>query len=113
MLQGYLAKLGLGNLVSTGMLSINVLFGNYIQVNALDFLPNLEAITGIPTGAPIPLHMSQPLYMPATLTWLIAATPDAAAANLSKALLFKGGASGLGSRKSFTADPCWCLLLMC
>ncbi|CAL8464142.1 g3677 [Coccomyxa elongata] len=49
-IQGYLAKLGLGNLVSTGMLSINVLFGNYIQVNALDFLPNLEAITGIPTG---------------------------------------------------------------
>ncbi|KAK9918030.1 hypothetical protein WJX75_000687 [Coccomyxa subellipsoidea] len=49
-IQGYLAKLGLGNLVSTGMLSINVLFGNFIQVNALDFLPALESVTGIPTG---------------------------------------------------------------
>ncbi|EIE24891.1 hypothetical protein COCSUDRAFT_65584 [Coccomyxa subellipsoidea C-169] len=49
-IQGYLARLGLGNLVSTGMLSINVLFGNFIQVSALDFLPSLESITGIPTG---------------------------------------------------------------
>ena len=60
MLQGYLAKLGLGNLVSTGMLSINVLFGNFIQVNALDFLPSLESVTGIPTGTPpTPLRFSR------------------------------------------------------
>ena len=31
-LQGYLTKLDLGNLVSTGMLSVNVLFSNNIQV---------------------------------------------------------------------------------
>jgi len=52
--QGYLAKLGLSNLVSVGMLSINVLFGSSIQVSALDFLPNLEAVTGIPTGVQLP-----------------------------------------------------------
>lgn len=52
--QGYLAKLGMSNLVSVGMLSINVLFGNSIQVSALDFLPNLEAVTGIPTGVQLP-----------------------------------------------------------
>ncbi len=31
-LQGYLTKLDMGNLVSTGMLSVNVLFSNDIQV---------------------------------------------------------------------------------
>jgi hypothetical protein len=64
LLQGYLAKLGLGNLVSTGMLSINVLFGNFIQVNALDFLPALESVTGIPTGK----HPHRFMALPAPLT---------------------------------------------
>lgn len=36
-MQGYLTKLDLGNLVSTGMLSVNVLFSNDIQV-----CPNLS-----------------------------------------------------------------------
>jgi hypothetical protein len=56
--QGYLATLGIGNLMSVGMLSINVLVSTMMQDAALDFLPYLEVATGIPTGALryFPLH---------------------------------------------------------
>ena len=40
-LQGYLTKLDLGNLVSAGMLSVNVLFSNDIQVRLRLLSPSL------------------------------------------------------------------------
>ena len=47
-LQGYLTKLDLGNLVSAGMLSVNVLFSNDIQVRLYPLSRSL--FFGIPTG---------------------------------------------------------------
>ncbi|CAK0786336.1 hypothetical protein CVIRNUC_009549 [Coccomyxa viridis] len=49
-IQGYLTALDMGELVSAGMVSINVLFSSDVQVTNLTFLPALEATTGIPTG---------------------------------------------------------------
>ena len=42
-LQGYLTKLQLGNLVSAGMLSVNVLFSNDIQVRLNHGHPSLRS----------------------------------------------------------------------
>lgn len=47
-MQGWLAKLGLGGLVSAGMLSVNVLVGSAIQVNNAQATPMPACMSAAP-----------------------------------------------------------------
>ena len=57
-LQGYLTKLEMGNLVSAGMLSVNVLFSNDIQVR-LHF-PHPASRSGMVLRFAKPLDLNSP-----------------------------------------------------